>query len=54
MPLNKETKPEVFKYFGNIRHNSVASNAFPEVVKVMNHTGLWNANPASYFPDLPR
>ena len=28
MPLNKETKPKILQYFGNMRQNLVALNAF--------------------------
>ena len=56
LPINKETKPscisgsniyykrtsKVFQYFGNFRHNSAAPPDFSVVLKVTNHTGLWN------------
>ena len=30
------------QYFSNMRHNSAATDAFVDVVKMMNHTGLWD------------
>ena len=29
-----------FQYFGNMRHNSGSLDTFPEIVNVMNPTGL--------------
>ena len=37
-----------FQYFGNITHNSEALDAFAEVVKVTNHTELWDDELAWY------
>ena len=34
------SESKLLQYFGNARHNSVALDAFTEVVKVTNHTGL--------------
>ena len=31
------------KYFGSVRHNSTAEDAFAKVVNVMNHTELSDA-----------
>ena len=31
---------QILQYFGNMRHNSTALNAFTMVVKMTNHTGL--------------
>ena len=39
---------KVLQYFGNVTHNSAASDAFVEVMKVMNHFGLWGAKLAWY------
>ena len=39
--LHGESK--VLQYFGNMRHNSAASNAIAEVEKVTNYTGLGDA-----------
>ena len=33
----------ILQYIGNTRHNSAAPNAFTEVMKVTNHTGLGDA-----------
>ena len=38
---------KILKYFGNVRHNSAV---FAEVIKVTNHTRLWDAEFAWYFP----
>ena len=38
------------QYFGNIRYNSVVLDAFAEVIKMINHTGLWDAELAWYPP----
>ena len=39
----RERDFKVFQYFNNMRHNSAAVDAFDEVIKVMNHTSLWDA-----------
>ena len=36
------------QYFGNMRYNSTALDNFAEVVNMMNHTGLLDADPAWY------
>ena len=38
----------ILQYFRNIRHNSAAPNAFAEVLKVMKHSGLWDAENATH------
>ena len=47
---NKMYKGEskVLQYFANMRHNSATIVVFAEVVKVTNHTGLWDAELAWY------
>ena len=40
---------KVLQYFVDMRHNLAALYAFNEVVKVMNHTGLWDTELAWYF-----
>ena len=42
------SESKVLQYFGNVRHNSAAADAFTEGVKVMNHNGLWDAELAWY------
>ena len=34
---------KVLQYFSNMRHNLAAPDTFAEVVKVVNHSGLWDA-----------
>ena len=43
--IEEFTKGEskVLQYFGNMRLNLVAPDGFTEVMKVMNHIGLWDA-----------
>ena len=41
---------KVLLYFGSMRHNSVAPDGFAKIVKVMNLTGLWDAELAWYSP----
>ena len=43
------------QYFGNMKHNSAALNAFTEVEKVMmhiGHHGQWDVELVWYNPDL--
>ena len=49
--FNSESK--VLQYFNNVRHNSAAPDTFAVVVKVTNHTGLWDAELVSYSPSAP-
>ena len=38
-------------YFGNMRHNLVALDVFAKVVKLTNHTRLWDTDVAWYSPN---
>ena len=40
---------QVLQYFGNVRHNLATLVAFAKVMKVTNHTRLWNAKLTWYF-----
>ena len=42
------------QYFSNVRQNSAALAAFAEVVKVTNHSGLWDAELAWYSSSTTR
>ena len=48
MPLNIGTISNVLQYFGYLAQNSPALDVFIKVVKVMNHTGLWDTELAWY------
>ena len=39
-----QNKSKVLQYFGNMRHNMVTPDSFAKVMKVTNHTWLWNAS----------
>ena len=41
---------KVLQYFDNVRHNSTALDAFAKFVKVICHTGQWDAKFAWNFP----
>ena len=44
---------QLFRIFWKyVRHNSAASDAFDEVMKVMNYIGLWNIELARYSPNI--
>ena len=43
-------KSKVLQYFCNVRQNSTATDTFAEVMKVTNHTGLWDADLTWYSP----
>ena len=40
----------VLQYFVHVTHNSAASDTSAEIIKVMNHTGFWDAELAWYSP----
>ena len=42
---------KTWQYFGNVRHNMAPVNAFiPQVVKMVNHAGLWDNEFTWYSP----
>ena len=45
-----EGETKVLQYFGNVKHNFVALERFAKIMKVMNYTGLLNANLVWYYP----
>ena len=42
------SESKVLQYFDKVKNNSAALDAFAEVMKMMNYTGLWNAKLAWY------
>ena len=43
-----KNESKVLQYFSNVRYNLAALDVLVEVVKVMNHIGLWDAEVKGY------
>ena len=48
--MNYFAESKVLQYFSNAKHNSAALDTFTKILKVINYTGLWNANFTWYSP----
>ena len=47
-----QSESKLLQYFGIVKYNLAILNAFAEVIKVMNHTRLWDAKFALFSPSV--